>query len=88
MLKKYNVLLLTRRSIFNQEEREKDIEVAFKKHIKENGKWKFLRLTWESIYTHISKLNPASDREMMTRFFKDKTIGYRNGALQKAFQIT
>lgn len=70
------------------EEREKDIEVAFKKHIKGNGKWKFLRLTWESIYTHISKLNPTSGREMMTRFFKDKTIGYRNRTLQKAFPIS
>lgn len=69
-------------------EREQDIELAYKKHITENSKCKFLRLTWESIYTHISKLNPAGDREMMTRFFKYKTIGYRNGVLQKAFQIS
>jgi hypothetical protein len=70
------------------EEREQDIEVAFKKHIKEKGKWRFLRLTWESIHKHISNLNPASDNEIMTRFFKNKTIGYRNGVLQKAFQIS
>ena len=69
------------------EEREQDIELAFKKQIKENSKCKFLRLTWESIHKHISNLNAASDNEMMTKFFKNKTIGYRNGVLQKAFQI-
>src|SRR4030067_2701031 len=39
------------------EEKEKDIEAVFQRHIKEKAKLKFLRLTWESIYKHISQHN-------------------------------
>ncbi|MBA7575146.1 hypothetical protein ES708_16967 [subsurface metagenome] len=74
-------------------EREADIEAIFGKHIKENQRRKFLRVTWETIFQYISKSEVSSDKEMMMRYFRNKTIGYKRkttkgiekGILQKAF---
>jgi hypothetical protein len=69
-------------------EREVDIESIFKKNINENQRRKFLRITWETIYQYISKRSLARDKDIMIRYFKNKTIGYnKDGRLQKAFSI-
>ena len=65
--------------------REKDIEATFKRHIREDQRNRFLRVTWETIHEYISKSSPTSDRDIMMRYFRNKTIGYRNGRLQRAF---
>jgi len=68
-------------------EREADIETMFKRHIKENQRRKFLRVTWGTIYQYISK-SLSRDKDIMIRYFRNKTIGYdRNGRLQRAFSI-
>ena len=69
-------------------EREKDIERVFGPHIKENEHRKFLRVTWEDIYQFI--LNgelSTQDKNVITTYFDEKTLGYKNGRLQKAFSI-
>ena len=69
-------------------EREADIETIFKRHINESPRRKFLRATWEDIYQHISDSDSSRDKDIMTRYFKNKTIGYDgNGKLQRAFSI-
>jgi len=68
--------------------READIEAIFKRHINENQRSKFLRVTWETIYQYISKRSLSRDKDIMTRYFRNKTIGYDgNGRLQRAFSI-
>jgi len=75
--------------------REKDIEAIFGKHIKENQRRKFLRVTWETIFQYISESEGSSDKKVMMRYFRNKTIGYKmkrargieKGILQKAFSI-
>lgn len=71
-------------------EREADIEAFFKRHISENPRRGFLRVTWEDIYKYISNgdLSGNKDRDIMTRYFKNKAIGYdADGKLQRAFSI-
>lgn len=69
-------------------EQEVDIETIFKRHIKENQRRKFLRVTWESTYQYISNRSLSKDKDTMIRFFRNKTIGYDgNGRLQRAFSI-
>jgi len=68
--------------------RDVNIEAIFKRHIKENRRSKFLRVTWETIYRYILKSNFSRDKDIMIRYFRNKTIGYdRNGRLQRAFSI-
>ena len=74
--------------------RERNIEAIFKKHMKKNQRRRFLRVTWESIHQFIAKrsvyldaTSPFRDREIMMRYFRNKTIGYRNGRLKRAFSI-
>ncbi len=67
--------------------RDVDIEAIFGRHIKENQRAKFLRVTWEAIFQYISERSSSRDKEIMMRYFRNKTIGYRNRKLQKAFSI-
>jgi hypothetical protein len=68
--------------------RDVNIEAIFKRHIKENRRSKFLRVTWETIYRYILKSNFSRDKDIMIRYFRNKTIGYdRKGRLQRAFSI-
>ena len=70
-------------------EREKDIEAIFRRHLCENQKMKFIRITWEEIYQQIlnSSLS-GTDKDKMIKYFRHKTIGYDdNGRLQSAFSI-
>jgi len=70
-------------------DREMDIETVFNKHIRNNERRKFIRITWEDIYKHILNSNvPTEDKDVIIRYFKNKTTGYdKSGRLQKAFTI-
>jgi len=70
-------------------ERDKNIGMIFKRHICENQRMKFIRITWEDIYQQIlNSGSPGRDRDKMIEYFRNKTIGYdSNRKLQKAFLI-
>ena len=67
--------------------RDTGIEPTFKRHIYENQRMKFIRITWEDIYQQILNSGfPGRDKDKMIEYFRNKTIGYdSNGKLQKAF---
>jgi hypothetical protein len=71
-------------------EREKDIEAIFKRHLYENQRMKFIRITWEDLYQQIINSGLSRiDKDTMIKYFRNKTIGYDgNGRLQKAFSIS
>ncbi len=71
------------------QEKETTIESVFKKHIKESSKRTFLRSTWEEIYRYIENKGIANiEKEVFTKYFNEKTVGYnREGHLQKAFSL-
>ena len=65
---------------------EKDIENVFKRHIRENKRREFFRISWEDIYNYISNINSSRDKAIILNYFRNKTIGYdAKGRLQKAF---
>jgi len=69
-------------------EKERNIESIFKKHIKEKPRRRFLRATWEAIYEYIvNSSSSGRNKEVMIRYFKNKTVGYKDGRLQRAFSI-
>lgn len=69
--------------------RELTIEGIFRKYINESSRRSFLRVTWESIYQFIldSKID-TRDRNTVLKYFENKTVGYKNKVLQKAFSIS
>ena len=68
--------------------KEKNIDTIFKKHIKENPRRKFMRTTWEAIYEYIvNSSSSGRNKQVMMRYFRNKTVGYRKGRLQGAFSI-
>ena len=71
-------------------ERDKSIETIFKRHICENQRMKFVRITWEDIYQQILNSGlPGRDKDKMIEYFRNKTIGYdSNRELKKAFSIS
>ena len=70
-------------------ERDRNIGTIFKKHICENQRMKFIRITWEDIYQEILNSGLSGrDKDKMIKYFRNKTIGYdSNRKLQKAFLI-
>lgn len=70
-----------------KEGKEEDIEKLFKKHILETPRRKFIRLTWESIYRYLANKCELRNKDIMIRFFRNKSIGYKDGVLQKAFSV-
>jgi len=71
-------------------ERDENIGTIFKRHICENQRMKFIRITWEDIYQQILNSGLSGiDKDTMIKYFRNKTIGYdRNGRLQRAFSIS
>lgn len=67
---------------------EEDIESKFGKHIRQNGRRKFVRISWEDVYQYISNSNIQNlDKPTVLGYFENKTVGYnKDGVLQKAFQ--
>lgn len=70
-------------------EREKNIETVFKRHLYENQRMRFIRITWEDIYQQILNSGLSGiDKDTVMKYFRDKSIGYNgNGRLQRAFSI-
>lgn len=70
-------------------EREKDIEAIFERHLYENQRMGFIRITWEDIYHQILNSNLSGiAKDTMIKYFRNKTIGYDGkGKLQRAFSI-
>jgi len=70
------------------DERERTSEKDFNKHINESERRKFKRITWEEIYKYILTNSPqGQSKDIILRFFRDKTRGYDSGILKKAFSI-
>lgn len=67
--------------------RETDIETEFGKHINQSDRKKFARLTWEQIYDYIKTLENTEKQKLMIDYFVNKTVGYTNGKLKKAFDF-
>ena len=69
--------------------KEITIESVFKNHIKESADRTFLRATWEEIYCYIENKGSAiKEKETVTKYFTEKTVGYdREGHLQKVFSL-
>lgn len=69
--------------------KERNIESAFERLIKENRHRKFLRITWEDIYEYILNSSlPNEDKDAILRYFENKTIGYdTNAKLRRAFSL-
>lgn len=68
------------------QEREKDIEEKLRSSIIENDSRRFVRATWEQIYRLISQTGQNPNREAITKYFENKTLGYgADGRVQKAF---
>jgi len=70
-----------------REGEEEGIEAIFKKHIKETQRRKFKRITWEIICEFISKHASPNSKPIIFEYFKNKTVGYEQGRLKKAFSI-
>lgn len=66
---------------------EINIETEFHKHINKTNERKFSRLTWEQINDFIQSSNENAEKELMTYYLKNKTIGYYSNQLRKAFDI-
>lgn len=67
---------------------EADIEFRFRRFLRADAHFRFLRATWEGIRTFIAAKAPDSaDRERMISYFGEKTMGYRDGDLRRAFAV-
>lgn len=69
--------------------REKDIELQFKRHILEDMHRTFLRTSWESIYRFIQE-SAIEDTQKKTvlEYLRNKTLGYNHERkLQRAFSV-
>ena len=71
-----------------QDEDEADIAARFGKYLPEHSKNKFQRVTWGDIHGFINAQAPESaDKVKMLAYFREKTVGYRDGELQRAFKV-
>lgn len=72
--------------------RDRAIESEFKPLIREaqstaQGRV-FCRTTWESIYKFLGGLPPTNGTRMVRAYMENKTVGYRDGNLQSAFDLS
>lgn len=69
-------------------DKDLNIEPLFLPHIKPNIHRKFERIGWEDIYEKvILHSKQSADKGIILSYFQNKTLGYRNGELIKAFYI-
>jgi len=86
MAKQLNVDFRLINLLRGQDEEEKDIEDRFRKFLPIQSQANFRRVTWENIYKFIQGQPQQSlEKDTIQRYFKEKTVGYRDGTLQKAF---
>lgn len=70
------------------DEEEADIESRFGKFLPASTKGNFMRQSWEDICRFIqSDAQDSADKDIILRYFREKSIGYRNGQIQKAFAV-
>ena len=68
--------------------REMDIQQRFLPYIRMEPNRQFIKATWEDIYGIIESTAPESnEKRVLQEYFRNKTIGYRLGVVQKAFSI-
>lgn len=69
-------------------ENDESINSLFLPYIKSSLDRKFERITWENIYQKIN-LNSehSAEKDIMISYIQDKTFGYKNGELVKAFNV-
>jgi hypothetical protein len=67
--------------------RDKQLENEFGNHIIETNERKFLRMTWEQINNFIQNTPNSQEKQIMTDYFTNKTIGYNSNNLVRAFDI-
>lgn len=68
--------------------RDKQLETEFGNHIIETSERKFSRMTWEQIYKFIQSTPDSKEKQVMTDYFINKTVGYNSSnKLVKAFDI-
>lgn len=68
--------------------RETDIENDFGKHLRQDKRRHFLRMTWESIYSFVRERGPAGeDKSKMIGYFQNKATRYEQGRIQRAFSV-
>lgn len=68
--------------------RDKQLESEFGNHIIETSERKFSRMTWEQIYKFIQSTPDSKEKQVMTDYFINKTVGYNSSnKLVKAFDI-
>ena len=70
-------------------EKEQNIENTFGQLIKQDQNKRFVRITWEDIYSQVLKHGKyLNDSNKIIEYFENKTIGYDGfGKLQKAFTV-
>jgi hypothetical protein len=69
--------------------KELTVEGIFRKYTNESSSRTFLRVTWEGIYQFILDSGvDTQDKNTVLRYFENKTVGYKNKVLQKAFSIS
>jgi len=67
-------------------DRETAIEEKFGKLMHQRDSSHFSRCSWEDIWRFVAKVAPeSSDRAKILDYFENRTIGYRDGVLQRAF---
>ncbi len=70
-----------------RENDESEIESSFGNSIIRDENHKFIRITWEDVYTFISEKTPTSDnKNRILNYFKTKAL-YSGTKLTKAFNI-
>jgi hypothetical protein len=88
MAKQLNVDFRLINLLRDADDEERDIEARFGKFLPDPSKAKFMRKTWEDICRFIQNQAPDStDKDTMLHYFREKSVGYRNGEIQRAFAV-
>jgi hypothetical protein len=67
---------------------ERDVALEFGKYIRQDGRAKFIRVSWEDIHDYVLTAGKThDDKDKILRYFRHKTIGYEEGILQRAFSV-
>ena len=70
------------------EEKDKKIKSLFESHIKSSAERMFERITWEDINEKIIfNSKHFAEKDIMISYIQNKTVGYKNGELVKAFNV-
>ena len=69
--------------------RDRDLQERFGQHIRPKASRAYQRITWEECCQFIDAGGPAvAERQRLLRYMEQKTAGYVNGVLQRAFDLS